>query len=126
MKSLSDKRLLINGKVNGQDWPFLIDTGATIGLIDERLLKKLKLSKGKKANVSLIGAGGEINTSYMCNTPVQFGDKQVGQFIFSDISNIIESIYKQTGFKIAGILSLPQMKFIGMQVDTCHNSIEFE
>ena len=40
MKSLSEKRLIVNGKVNGKDWPFLLDTGASIALIDKDMVKK--------------------------------------------------------------------------------------
>ena len=39
IKSLSEKRLIVEGKVNNKIAQFLIDTGACIGLIDEDKVK---------------------------------------------------------------------------------------
>lgn len=126
MKSLSEKRLIVNGKVNGKDWPFLLDTGASIALIDKDMIKKAGLVKGKRYPGTIIGAGGELSNLLYCNTLVEFGVKYTGQFILTDISNIQESIYKETGYKILGIVSLPQMKFMGMDLDLVNNEVKFK
>ena len=126
MKSLSEKRLIVNGKVNGKDWPFLLDTGASIALIDKDMIKKAGLVKGKRYPGTIIGAGGELSNLLYCNTIVEFGTKWTGQFILTDISNIQESIYKETGYKILGIVSLPQMKFMGMDLDLVNNEVKFK
>ena len=126
MKSLSEKRLIVNGKVNGKDWPFLLDTGASIALIDKDMIKKAGLVKGKRYPGTIIGAGGELSNLLYCNTIVEFGTKQTGQFILTDISDIQESIYKETGYKILGIVSLPQMKFMGMDLDLVNNEVKFK
>ena len=126
MKSLSNKRLLINGKVNGKDWPFLLDTGASIALIDKDMLKKAGLTKGRKYPGTIIGAGGELQSLNYCDTLINFGKKSIGQFILTDISHVQESIYKETGYKILGIVSLPQMKFMQMNLDLINNEVKFE
>ena len=40
IKSLSEKRLIVEGKVNNKTAQFLIDTGACVGLIDEDKVKE--------------------------------------------------------------------------------------
>lgn len=126
IKSKSDKRLIIEGLVNNKPANFLIDTGASIALISENAIKKYGLLKGKTYNGIITGAGGELNTSYICNTFPIINNKPFSQFILTDISSIIDSIKRETGIEIIGIISLPQMKFNGMQVDANDNLIIFE
>lgn len=126
MKSLSNKRLIINGKVNGKDWPFLLDTGASIALIDKDMIKKAKLIKGKSYNGTIVGAGGELKDLHYCNSFVEFpNDKKVAQFILADISHVKDSIYRETGIEILGIISLPQMKFLNIQLDLANENVLF-
>ena len=47
IKSLSDKRLIVECKVNGKPAHFLIDTGARVALISEDKFKKHGLIKGR-------------------------------------------------------------------------------
>lgn len=47
-KSLSDKRLIIEAEVNGKKGFFLIDTGASVGLIAEDKVKKFDIVRGRK------------------------------------------------------------------------------
>ena len=126
MKSLSNKRLIINGKVNGKDWPFLLDTGASIALIDKDMIKKAKLIKGKSYNGTIVGAGGELEDLHYCNSFVEFPNyKKIAQFILADISHVKDSIYRETGIEILGIISLPQMKFLNIQLDLANENVLF-
>ena len=63
-KSLSDKRLIIEAEVNGKKGFFLIDTGASVGLIAEDKVKKFDIVRGRKYPGSLVGAGGEMEDVY--------------------------------------------------------------
>ena len=64
IKSLSEKRLIIPAKLNGKDANFLIDTGATVALISDRIKKKYGLIVGRKFPGSLVGAGGSFSAYY--------------------------------------------------------------
>lgn len=125
IKSLSEKRLIIPAKLNGKDANFLIDTGATVGLISDRIRKKYGLIVGRKFPGSLVGAGGSFS-AYYCNTPATLEDKTLTQFLLADISNVAESIKRETGIEIHGIISLPQMEFVGMQIDANDHMIIIE
>jgi predicted aspartyl protease len=117
LKSLSSKRILIEGTVNGKKAIFLIDTGATVSLIDKNKTKTFGLVRGNRYNGKLIGAGGDIETTYVCNTFVDIHGKTIAQFLLSDISNIVDSIRRETGYEILGIIGLPQLSFAGIQLD---------
>lgn len=125
-KSLSDKRLIIEAEVNGKKGFFLIDTGASVGLIAEDKVKKFDIVRGRKYPGSLVGAGGEMEDVYYCNTLVRFGGKDIPQFLITDISGVRSSIERETGIEILGIIGLSQMKIASMQVDANDNMIIVE
>lgn len=43
IKSISDKRLIVEGQVNGKAAHFLVDTGASVGLMDNDKRKEFDL-----------------------------------------------------------------------------------
>ena len=118
VKSKSDNRLIIEAEMNGKNACFLVDTGASVGLISKHAEKEYKLKKGRKYGGTLIGAGGEIKNVYHCDTPANFEGRLIPQFLFADIDNVIKSIKRETGIEILGIISLPQMKFAGIGIDS--------
>ena len=103
--------------MNGNNACFLVDTGASVGLISKRIEKDFKLKKGRKYSGTLIGAGGEIKNVYHCDTPANFKGRIIPQFLFADIDNVIKSIRRETGVEIVGIISLPQMKIARLGID---------
>lgn len=126
VKSESEKRLIIKASLNNKEAYFLVDTGATVGMIDKRAEKEYKLQKGNKYNGTIIGAGGEIKSVYHCDTFAEFQGKQIPQFLFADLGDIIKSIKRETGIEIVGILCLKQMSFIGMNIDVNSREIWLE
>ena len=126
IKSISDKRLIIEAKVNDKKAYFLVDTGASIGLIDNNKRKKFDLSVGREYNGTLVGAGGEMRNVRHCNTFVEFEDKVITQFLLTDISGVVESIKKETGIEVLGIISLPQCKLANLSIDCNDNEIIIE
>lgn len=117
VKSESNKRLIIECKVNDKYAYFLIDTGASVGLMHYDKHKEYNLIVGKRFNGTLVGAGGEMNNIRYCDTFVEFEGKKIPQFLLADISSVIKSIKKETNIEILGIISLPQMRITGIGID---------
>ena len=126
IKSLSEKRLIVEGKVNNKTAQFLIDTGACIGLIDEDKVREYGLLRGKRYSGTLIGVGGEMGNVRHCDTFVHIEDRVIPQFLLADISEVVKSIKRETGVEVLGIISLPQMKMVGMGIDANDNLIILE
>lgn len=126
IKSESEKRLIIKAKLNGLDACFLVDTGATIGMIDKKAEDDYGLKRGNRYNGTIIGAGGEIKNVYHCDTFAELEDKLIPQFLFADLGDIIKSIKRETGVEIVGIISLRQMAFIGLNIDVNSNEVWLE
>lgn len=125
IKSLSEQRLIVQATINGKLANLLVDTGATVGLLSRSASKKYALQRGKRFGHTLVGAGGEF-TAYYCNTFAQLGGKTLTQFLIADIDNVVRSVKQQTGVEIQGIISLPQMQFVGMQIDANDHLIIIE
>lgn len=126
IKSISDKRLIIEGRVNNKTAYFLIDTGASLALMDYDQRKQYDLEVGKRFHGSVVGAGGEMRNVRYCNTFAHIENKVVPQFLLADISGVVESIKKETGIEILGIISLPQCKMCGISLDCNDNEIIME
>ena len=123
IKSESEKRLIVQGTVNGKAACFLIDSGASVGMMDYDQRKDYDLVVGRRYSGTIIGAGGEMRNVRHCDTFVHIENKVIPQFLLADISGVVESVKRETGIKILGIISLPQMSIIGMNIDV--NSSEF-
>lgn len=126
IKSLSEKRLIVEGKVNNKTANFLIDTGACVGLINEDKVKEYGLLRGRTYGGKLIGVGGEMDDVRHCNTFVCIGDREIPQFLLVDISDVVKSIRHETGIEILGIISLPQCKLANITLDCNDNLIMIE
>lgn len=126
IKSKSEKRLIVEVKVNDKAAYMLIDTGASVGFMDSKQRKDYGLIVGKDYPGTVVGAGGEIYNIKYCNTIVTFENKTIPQFLLADLSNVVKSIKKETGLEILGIISLSQMKIAGLGIDANDNEIIIE
>ena len=126
IKSISDKRLIIEGKVNGKTAYFLVDTGASLALMDYNQRRKYDLAVGKPFHGTIVGAGGEMRNVMYCNTFVHIEDRVISQFLIAGISSVVDSIKRETGIELLGILSLPQMSMIGMNIDINSSEVWLE
>lgn len=126
IKSESEKRLIVQGTVNDKDACFLIDTGASVGMIDYGKRYDYDLKVGRRYGGTLIGAGGEMRNVRHCDTFVHIEDRVIPQFLLADVSEVVKSIRRETGIEILGIISLPQMKMVGLSLDCNDNEIILE
>ena len=109
-RSLSDKRILVKVQVNEKDGVMLLDTGASLSMIDESKSGYYGFRKGVKFAGTIQGAGGEISAYHAKNLMVNLEGIAMYQFITADISSIVASIRRETGITVCGIIGLPQMK----------------
>lgn len=113
----TDRRPIVKGTLDGKPAFVLVDTGATAGILDSSCEKIYGLKVNRRHPVRMVGAGGEFK-AYLCETPLMLGGKPVYQFCMADISGVVASIRRETGIEIAGLVSLPQMKTLGIDIDT--------
>jgi hypothetical protein len=118
MEFLSKKRPIVECYIGGKPAAFLLDTGASVAFIDREFINEYALAEGKRYHGSIVGAGGEMRGVRYCNSFVTLPNgKDVAQFLLADISAVRESIKEETGIEIVGIISYPQMKFVGITLE---------
>lgn len=122
LHSESDRRIIVQGTINGKKAYMLVDTGAVAGILSKDIVKKYDLKVNKAKKFSMQGAGGKFN-AYLCETPLVLGDRLMYQFLVADIRNLVESIHRETLIEIAGIISLSQMKGLNIDINTANNYI---
>lgn len=117
MQFLTTKRPIVECTINGKVANFLLDTGACVAFIDREYIYEYGIEQGKKYNGTLVGVGGAMRGVRYCNTLVTLPNgKEVAQFFLADISGIRASIKAETGIDIVGIISWPQMQFVGITI----------
>lgn len=126
IKSASNKRIIAETKVNGKTAYFLLDTGSSIGVINSTRIKEYDLIEGKKYHGEIVGGGGKLLKVRYCLTNIKLAERMIPQFLLTDITNIVNSIKRETGIEILGIISLPQMKRVGLNIDANSNEFWFE
>ena len=109
-------RPIIEVSVNGKEVFMLIDTGSSLNVVDFSQLEDLEIKRRFKIGDVMCIAGGSVLWQIF-QVPILVKNRQVTQFISSDLTVIRESILQSTGIKIAGILGTPAIKELGMIID---------
>lgn len=103
-----------------------MDTGASVGVMHSARIKEYDLIEGKRYYGEIVGGGGKLLKVRYCLTNVKLAERMIPQFLLTDITNIVNSIKRETGIEILGIISLPQMKICGITIDCNDNEIIIE
>ena len=109
-------RPIIEVTVNGKEVFMLIDTGSSLNVVDFSQLEDLEIKRRFKIGDVMCIAGGSVLWQIF-QVPILVKNRQVTQFISSDLTVIRESILQSTGIKIAGILGTPAIKELKMVID---------
>lgn len=121
---LSDSRPLVEVEINGCPAVMLIDTGSSTGLIDINQMDEYGFSLMAKTDMVISSIGGKRCESYRVRDLwVRLEGIDIYQFLATDISLIAESIHKETGYRISGIIGYKQIRNTKIKIDACNNMI---
>lgn len=121
---LSDSRPLVEVEINGRPAVMLIDTGSSTGLIDINQMDEYGFSLMAKTDMVISSIGGKQCESYRVRDLwVRLDGIAIYQFLATDISLVVESIYKETGCRISGIIGYDQIKNAEIKIDASNNQI---
>lgn len=124
-KSVTKDRIIIPVNINGKEAHMLIDTGASVGIVDIDCMKEYSFKKGIKLEGQIVGVGGESSSAYHTkDLQVDIEGVKLYQFITMDIDTIKKSIRENTGVTIQGIIGLTQIKMSEMKIDADNGIIK--
>lgn len=113
--------LLVRPKVNGKDvgW-FILDSGAEVMVIDQKVADDLKL--GKVGKIALTGVGGTIQSSFRNVDEFILGPAIVQRILFTQID--LSQIGALLGIKLAGIVGGDFFRRTIVSIDLNKPSVE--
>lgn len=116
---ISDKRPIIEVSVNGIKVPMLVDTGSSLGILDINKEEELSFSLKSKLPGVITGMGGssESPAYHVRDCVIDVAGVKLYQFIATDISGIVDSIRRETGIEISGIIGFTQIQMSEMKID---------
>lgn len=122
---LSDSRPLVEVEINGRPAVMLVDTGSSSGLIDINQMDDYGFSLMAKTDIEISSIGGKRCESYRVRDLwVRLEGISIYQFLATDISLIAESIHKETGYRISGIIGYDQIKNAEIKIEANNNLIK--
>lgn len=117
-KFVTDKRPIIEVTINGRKAYMLVDTGASIGVIDSLRLDEYGVGMGSSLGGTVTGVGGsQEEVRHTKNCTVDVGGVKMYQFVTFNLSSVSDSIERETGIKISGIIGTTQIKMSEMKID---------
>ena len=107
---------IIDVVVNGVTVNMLIDTGASVNIINSESVYKFKGAKlyGEK---HLVTVGSNARANLLNNIVAKVKDRNVTRFMAIDITSLQESILAETRIEIDGIIGVSGIKELGMVID---------
>ena len=118
-----DKVPIIKGILNGKEAYFIIDSGASISVLDENKSDKYEFfmiqSEGEIA-----GYGGHSSPKETESVSISVGGIDFsGEYLAQDITSIVDVIIENGGIEISGIIGSNIMKELGLIIDFDSNAL---
>lgn len=113
---VTSKRPIISVSVNGKPAYMLVDTGASVGLIDVNARKLYGFDCGLPYAGSVTGVGGDVGVWHTKKLAVDIVGVPLVQFLTSDIMSVADSIQRETGIRISGIIGWKQINGAEMKI----------
>ena len=125
--SIADVEFLpiVKGTVNGKAAYFILDSGASVSILDYNQLSDYNIKSVGVSDVGVVGYGGSDFKSYDIDNPTIFmGNERMGQdFNARDIKTIVNTVSKNSKYKIIGIIGNNNISSSKLILDFKNNKI---
>ena len=111
---LSNTYPVVDVSVNGMAYAMLIDTGASINIIDSAIVSNCDVVFAEAQANSFAGM---FSLSGFFIGSVEYKNRKVSKFMVGDIAKALKNVSSKTKLEIAGILGTPAIKELGMVID---------
>ncbi len=111
----------VSMRVNGAMGTFLLDTGASNSVIDQRALSQFRISRSSLLRSdTAIGAGGDVTLSSYAISGLTINGRDFGlkQISAADLSSVISAFGRDTGIRLDGIIGQDVMIGFDGVIDT--------
>lgn len=114
-------------KIKGKEVYVIMDTGASISVLDATQSKQLGFSTYTDLSSGQVSGYGGNTVMMKTDVDEMLLDGEIlkGEFNSQDISNIVRAIQNGTGFYISGIVGMNFMRQHDFKIDFTDNTITF-
>lgn len=117
---------IIEVKLNNKVCYLMVDTGASLSILDITQAKKYNF-KGLESSHEVLGLNGKSNYYDLDNVNVELDTLQlVNTFKGGNLNHLVRVIEMNSGYKIAGIIGSDIFKTHEFKIDYSTNSIKYE
>jgi hypothetical protein len=118
---------VVEGKINGKKAYFIIDTGASISLLNETEANKFgfRFFTSEGLEVHGLGGNGQINEATHCQ--VEFGSLKIRglKFHTKQLNEVVRVIRQNEDIEIAGIIGANVIDYYGVTIDYRNRKIYY-
>jgi hypothetical protein len=108
---------IVKGMLNGKEAYFIIDSGASVSILDENGSSHYDFLIGESEE-DIVGYGGISSPKETNNVDVEVGGVDFnGEYQSQDIANIVGAVLSNGGITISGIIGSNVMKKVGLVID---------
>jgi len=126
-KRIAGRIPVISATLNGKPAYFIIDTGASVSVLNEPEAKSYGFIVGANDDVNVTGFTGTSNMRRVVNCTLQVGTLKITHIRFSckNINELVTVVYGNENIKISGILGSDLLGQYRMQIDFMNQTISF-
>ena len=110
---------IVECSLNGKKGFFILDTGASVTILDSRVAKQYGFYVDKFDSQPLTGFGGresEIRNAY--NTTLILNQTILPKkCVAQDLSHVADAIQHNAGVQVIGVIGVDNMKALGLKID---------
>jgi hypothetical protein len=119
---------VITGSINGKRAYFIIDTGASISMVNESEANHFGFTCFTMAAQNVVGFGGECRTSEAFNCKVAFGPLVIKGITFRTrpMGDFVNVIQQHENISIAGIIGADVLNRYKIAIDFSNNTLSFQ
>lgn len=121
----SDYLPIVQGVINGRKAYFLLDTGASVSMLDTSQKKDFGFEAVGLDDTTIGGYGGlSLEVSKLEKYKVEIGTELMrDDFLGKDLKYLVEPIQENTGYKITGIIGSNNIMRSGLIIDFKNNKL---
>ena len=120
-----EKVPIIKATLNNKSCYLMVDTGASISILDVTQSKTYNFKLTSVAN-EVLGLGGKTNYYNLDNVNVELDSLQfVSSFKGGSLNQLVKTIRINSGYNIVGIVGSDIFKSHGFKIDYSTNSIKY-
>jgi hypothetical protein len=118
---------VVEGKINGKRAYFIVDTGASISILNETEASRFGFKFFTPQDIEVHGLSGQAEINEATHCEVEFGSLKIRglKFHTKKLNEVVRAIHENEAVEIAGIIGANVIDFYGVTIDYRNRKIYY-